>query len=155
MSLEIERKFLVRSDAWRALGEPVTIRQGYICADPVRVVRVRIAGEGAWLAVKGLNIGATRIEFEYPIPLQDAADMLDGFCERPILEKRRTRIPVGDVTWEVDEFLGDNAGLIVAEVELGTADQALTVPDWIGVEVTGDARYFNSNLIAHPYSSWC
>lgn len=154
MSLEVERKFLVNGDAWRALGEPLPIRQGYLCSDPVRVVRVRIAGDHAWLAVKGINLGATRIEFEYPIPIKDAADMLDGFCERPILEKRRTRIPLGEVVWEVDEFLGENAGLIVAEVELRSADQAITLPEWIGDEVTGDARYFNSNLLREPFSRW-
>lgn len=154
MSLEVERKFLVKGDAWRALGEPVLIRQGYLCAEPVRVVRVRTSGERAWLTVKGMNIGATRLEFEYPIPLKDASDMLDGFCDRPILEKRRTRIPLGDVTWEVDEFLGENAGLIVAEVELNTADQPVALPEWIGAEVTDDARYFNSNLISRPFSQW-
>ena len=154
MSLEIERKFLVNGDAWRALGEPVLIRQGYLSAVPERIVRVRVAGDRAWITVKGISFGATRLEFEYPIPLKDASDMLDGFCERPVLEKRRTRIPLGGVNWEVDEFLGENAGLIVAEVELRTPDQPLVLPDWIGPEVTGDPRYFNSSLAAHPYARW-
>jgi CYTH domain-containing protein len=115
---------------------------------------VRVAGDRGWLTVKGVTIEASRLEFEYPIPLQDATDMLDGFCDRPVLEKRRTRIPLGEVTWEVDEFLGDNLGLIVAEVELRRADQPVALPDWIGTEVTGDARYYNSHLLAHPFSRW-
>lgn len=154
MALEVERKFLVKGDGWRMLGEPVPIRQGYLSRVPERVVRVRVSGERAWLTIKGVSFGATRIEFEYEIPLQDAADMLAGFCEPPILEKRRTRIPADGVVWEVDEFLGENAGLIVAEVELAEPEQALALPEWIGAEVTGDARYFNSNLLAHPYSAW-
>jgi CYTH domain-containing protein len=154
MALEVERKFLVKGDGWRALAEPVLIRQGYLCRVPERVVRVRVAGESAWLTVKGVNFGATRIEFEYEIPLKDATDMLDGFCERPILEKWRARIPRDGVVWEVDEFLGENAGLIVAEVELRSPDAPLTLPDWVGAEVTGDERYFNSNLLANPFSRW-
>ena len=156
MGFEIERKFLVSGDAWRALGEPVSIRQGYLCSGPERVVRVRTVGDRAWLTVKGVNFGATRREYEYPIPLDDGTEMLeiDGFCERPLIEKRRTRIPLGGVTWEVDEFLGDNLGLIVAEVELLHPDQLVELPAWIGAEVTGDARYYNNNLLAHPYSRW-
>ncbi len=154
MGQEIERKFLVIGDTWRALGEPVSIRQGYVCAEPLRTVRVRIAGDRGWLTVKGMNIGVSRLEFEYPIPVKDASDLLDGFCDHPILEKRRTRIPVGEVTWEVDEFLGGNAGLIVAEVELSRPDQVVALPEWIGAEVTGDPRYYNSSLLAHPFTRW-
>jgi CYTH domain-containing protein len=154
MGLEVERKFLVTGDAWRALGEPVFIRQGYLSADPMRTVRVRSAGDRAWLTVKGFNIGASRLEFEYPIPLQDASDMLAGFCDHPLIEKRRTRIPLGEVTWEVDEFLGENLGLVVAEVELRSADQVVALPGWIGAEVTGDPRYHNSKLLAHPFTKW-
>src|SRR4051812_48150023 len=154
MGIEVERKFLVNGDAWRALGEPVSIRQGYLCADPLRTVRVRVAGARAWLTVKGMVIGASRLEFEYPIPLKDASDMLDGFCDRPLIEKRRTRIPIGELTWEVDEFFGENLALIVAEVELRHADQTVEIPDWVGAEVTGDPRYYNSQLLALPYSRW-
>lgn len=154
MGQEIERKFLVTSDAWRALGEVVFMRQGYIVAEPLRTVRVRVAGDRGWLTVKGISIGASRLEFEYPIPVKDAVDMLDGFCDQPLMEKRRTRIPIGEVTWEVDEFLGDNAGLVVAEVELKHADQQITLPAWIGAEVTGDPRYYNSHLLAHPFNRW-
>ena len=156
MGLEVERKFLVSGDAWRALGEAVSIRQGYLCSGPERVVRVRTAGDRAWLTIKGVNFGASRREYEYPIPSADAAELLeiDGFCERPLIEKRRTRIPLGDVTWEVDEFFGDNQGLIVAEVELRDPDQSVAIPTWIGAEVTGDARYYNNHLLAHPFSRW-
>jgi adenylate cyclase len=154
MGLEIERKFRVTSEAWRALGKPLEIRQGYLSAYPACTVRVRLTADCAWLTVKGLSKGASRSEFEYRIPLADAGEMLDTLCAQPLLEKRRTRIPLGDVTWEVDEFLGENLGLVVAEVELRSADQALELPPWIGEEVTHDARYFNSHLLTHPYSRW-
>src|SRR6187549_3505783 len=111
MSQEIERKFLVTGDSWRALAEPVHFRQGYLSDDPERTVRVRTAGERGWLTIKGLTIGAARPEYEFEIPVSHAREMLDRLCLRPILEKRRTRIVQGDVVWEVDEFLGDNAGL--------------------------------------------
>jgi len=154
MGLEVERKFLVRSDEWRVLGKPVLMRQGYLCELPERVVRVRVAGDRGWLTVKGISIGPSRLEFEYAIPARDAADLLDGFCERPIIEKRRTRIPAGPLTWEVDEFLGENAGLVVAEMELPHVDHPFPLPAWIGEEVTGDPRYFNSQLRLHPFSQW-
>jgi adenylate cyclase len=156
MALEVERKFLVKGGGWRVLGTPVLIRQGYLATGPERVVRVRMAGERAWLTIKGLNFGAARREYEYAIPLEDATEMLgvEGLCERPILEKWRTRIRCGEVWWEVDEFLGENAGLVVAEVELREPGQALDLPEWVGEEVTGDARYFNSNLPAHPFTRW-
>ncbi len=154
MGLEVERKFCVRSDEWRSLGTPVLIRQGYLCEVPERVVRVRLADGQGWLTVKGINIGASRLEFEYEIPGKDAADLLQAFCIPPLLEKRRTRIPDGALTWEVDEFLGDNAGLIIAEIELPNADHPFPRPAWIGEEVTGDPRYYNSQLRMHPYSRW-
>lgn len=154
MGLEIERKFLLQGEAWRSLGEPVLLRQGYLSADPARVVRVRIQGEGAFLTIKGKSEGATRGEWEYPIPVNEAAELLDTLCQPPLIEKTRRRIPVGAHVWEVDEFLGANAGLVVAEIELGSEDEAFIKPDWIGTEVTQDARYFNSNLIRHPFSSW-
>jgi len=154
MAEEIERKFLVVGEAWRALGEPIPLRQGYLSHDPARTVRVRVAGERAWLTVKGPAAGATRREYEYEIPLPDALEMLDGLCRRPVVEKRRLRIPHAGLIWEVDEFLGENAGLIVAEVELTTADQPVVLPEWIGEEVTGDPRYYNSNLLKNPYSRW-
>ena len=117
MGVEIERKFLLAGDAWRALGEPSLMRQGYLSRDPARTVRVRIEGTRATLTVKGKNAGAVRAEFEYPIPLDEAAQLLDHLCERPLIDKFRRRIACGNHTWEVDEFLGENSGLVVAEIE--------------------------------------
>ncbi len=154
MGVEIERKFLVDGDAWRTLGEATLLRQGYLSADPARTVRVRIDGARAFLTIKGKSVGASRGEWEYPIPVDEAAELLDGLCQQPLVEKVRRRIAVGPHTWEVDEFLGANAGLVVAEIELASEDEAFEKPDWIGCEVTGEARYFNSNLIRHPYSQW-
>ena len=154
MGVEIERKFLVTGDAWRALGEATLLRQGYLSLDPERTVRVRIEGEAATLTIKGKNRGATRGEWEYPIPVQEAAELLDTLCQRPLVEKIRHRIAAGPHTWEVDEFLGANAGLVVAEIELASEEEAFAKPGWIGPEVTHDHRYFNSNLIRHPYSAW-
>ena len=154
MGIEIERKFLLTGDGWRALGEPVLLRQGYLCSDPVRTVRVRIEGEAGVLTIKSKSVGATRGEWEYPIPLQEAQEMLDRLCERPLVEKYRRRIAYAGFTWEVDEFLGENAGLVVAEIELPSEDAVFDKPDWIGQEVTGDKRYYNSSLIRFPYSQW-
>ncbi len=154
MSTEIERKFLVTGDAYRALGSGVRMRQGYLSADPDRTVRVRIAGEKAALTVKGRNDGIARLEFEYEIPTADAELMLDRIAHRPIIEKIRYRVPFKGRVWEVDEFFGDNAGLVVAEIELESVDAAFERPDWIGKEVSDDPRYFNSNLMSCPYSKW-
>ena len=154
MSVEIERKFLVRDDRWKALGRGVLLRQGYLSAHPERVVRVRIEGESAMLTIKGRPVGIVRGEWEYPIPMDDARAFLDGLCERPLIEKTRYRIPHAGFVWEVDEFHGENDGLVVAEIELAVEDQAFDRPDWIGAEVTGDPRYHNSNLAKHPFSQW-
>jgi adenylate cyclase len=149
MPLEIERKFLVRGDAWRQ-SEPVYICQGYLNRDSRRTVRVRVAGAAAWITVKGPSSGPTRAEFEYAIPVDEGKQLL-GLCEPPLLEKYRHLVQYGSFTWEVDEFLGDNLGLVVAEIELGSADQTFTRPEWVGAEVTADSRYFNSNLSLHPF----
>lgn len=154
MGVEIERKFLLQGDAWRGLGQAVLLRQGYLSSARERVVRVRIEGEQAMLTIKGANVGATRGEWEYPIPLADAAELLDGLCEQPLIEKYRHRIEHAGMVWEVDEFLGANAGLSVAEIELASEDQPFEKPDWVGAEVSGDARYYNANLIRHPFSQW-
>ncbi|TDY34550.1 CYTH domain-containing protein [Janthinobacterium sp. 75] len=154
MGVEIERKFLLQGDAWRGLGQAVLLRQGYLSSARERVVRVRIEGVQAMLTIKGANVGATRGEWEYPIPLADAAELLDGLCEQPLIEKYRHRIEHAGMVWEVDEFLGANAGLIVAEIELASEDQPFEKPDWVGAEVSGDARYYNANLIRHPFSQW-
>lgn len=154
MGIEIERKFLPADERWRGLGQATLMRQGYLVADPVRTVRVRIEGERAVITVKSKSTGASRGEWEYEIPVADAAELLDGLCEQPLVEKVRHRIAHAGHVWEVDEFLGQNAGLVVAEIELGAEDEAFEKPDWIGAEVTGEARYYNSNLIRTPYSTW-
>jgi adenylate cyclase len=154
MGVEIERKFLLAGDGWRRLGEPVLMRQGYLSADPDRTVRVRVEGDKGTITIKGRSVGATRGEWEYDIPLADANELLDTLCQQPVIDKHRRRIPFGAHTWGVDEFLGVNEGLIVAEVELEFEDQQFDKPEWIGEEVTGDKRYFNSSLIAHPFSAW-
>lgn len=154
MGVEIERKFLVNSDAWRTLGEPVFFRQGYLSTHKERTVRVRIEGERAVLTIKGKNVGATRGEWEYPLPVAEAAELLDGLCEQPLIEKYRRKIAHGGHVWEVDEFLGVNAGLVVAEIELQSESELFDKPQWIAQEVTDDVRYLNSNLIKHPYSAW-
>ncbi|WP_409266254.1 CYTH domain-containing protein [Massilia sp. BHUDP2] len=154
MGVEIERKFLLSGDAWRQLGEPVLLRQGYLCSDPERTVRVRIEGEEGRLTIKTKGSGVRRGEWEYPIPLPEAQELLDTLCERPLVEKYRRRIEHAGFTWEVDEFLGENAGLVVAEIELPSEDTVFARPDWIGQEVSGDKRYYNSSLIRFPYSQW-
>ena len=152
MGLEIERKFLVRGDAWRQPA-PTYLCQGYLNRDKARTVRVRIAAESAWLTVKGASQGAVRSEFEYAIPLADARQLL-ALCDGPLIEKQRHLVAHAGHTWEVDEFLGANAGLVVAEIELSDEGEAFEVPEWAGAEVTDDARYFNSNLAAHPFRQW-
>ena len=154
MSVEIERKFLVTGTAWKALGEGTAIRQGYLSTNPDRVVRVRIEGTSATMTIKGRSVGATRGEWEYPIPLADADELLSRLCERPLIEKTRTRISHDGMVWEVDEFFGENLGLVVAEIELASEDQAFSKPEWIAEEVTHDARYFNSSLLKHPFTAW-
>lgn len=154
MGREIERKFLVVGNAWRALAPGALYRQGYLSSVEERTVRVRLTPEAGYLTIKGTSVGAARAEYEYEIPPGDAGAILDTLAERPIVEKRRHRIPVGDVVFEVDEFLGDNAGLVVAEVELEREDQPFPRPEWLGEEVTDDSRYYNVNLARHPYSAW-
>jgi adenylate cyclase len=153
MGKEIERKFLVTGDAWRR-GEGIRVRQGYISRGGGTTVRVRSTSVGAFLTVKGARRGLTRAEFEYEIPLADAEELLDSVCVKPLIEKVRYVVSYGGLTWEVDEFFGENRGLVIAEVELEREDQAFDKPDWVGDEVTGDPRYYNANLVANPYSAW-
>lgn len=153
--LEIERKFLVRSNAWKALAtQSAAMRQGYLNDEIGCSVRVRIAGQQAWLNIKSVTIGAQRLEFEYPIPLADAHRMLDTLTCKPLIEKTRHLVEIGRHTWEVDVFEGDNAGLIVAEIELDDAAESFEKPDWVGEEVTHDPRYYNTCLASHPYKDW-
>jgi adenylate cyclase len=152
MGVEIERKFLVCGETWKT-SAGVQYRQGYLNRDKNRTVRVRIAGDAGFLTVKGVSVGATRAEFEYAIPLADARGLLD-LCDGPLVEKTRYIVRVGDTLWEIDEFAGDNVGLVVAEVELAQEDQPFVRPAWLGQEVTYDARYFNSNLATTPFAKW-
>ncbi len=154
MATEIERKFLVNGDAWRSLAVGTLYRQGYIATNPERTVRVRVVENTGYLTIKGLSIGISRPEFEYTIPVEDAEQMLQNLCDRPLIEKTRYKIKVGDLLWEVDEFEGENQGLILAEVELTDENQTVELPNWIGKEVSGDSRYSNSYLAKHPFSQW-
>lgn len=155
MNLEIERKFLVKDDAWRQDAvASAELRQGYLANTATSSVRVRVAGSEGWLSVKGMRAGRTREEFEYPIPLSDAVALLDGFTEGPPVEKIRHRVPVGGHEFEVDEFQGANRGLVVAEVELDDANEEFPRPRWLGDEVTDDARYYNFRLAGQPFCDW-
>ena len=155
MTVEIERKFLVKGDSWQSLVTGKLYRQGYIpTQDGLTTVRVRVVGDRGYLTIKGKTEGISRPEFEYAIPLEDAALMLENLCKKPLIEKIRHRISLDNLTWEVDEFLGDNQGLIMAEIELEQEEQVITIPDWIGQEVTGDERYYNINLQKFPYKMW-
>ena len=154
MAKEIERKFLVAGDEWKKLAQGTHFRQGYLSTVKERTVRVRTIDDKGYLTIKGITVGATRLEYEYDIPASDANEMLADLCEKPIIEKHRYKIAFDGLTWEVDEFHGENEGLVVAEVELTSEDQQFEKPSWIGEEVTSDPRYYNSNLIAHPYTTW-
>jgi len=154
MPREIERKYRVKGNGWRDHGAGVPYRQGYLSTVAERTVRVRLIRDKGWLTIKGITVGVTRAEYEYEIPSDEASEMLDNLCERPLIEKTRYRVEHQGLIWEVDEFDGDNAGLIIAEVELEEEDQAIVLPDWVGEEVTGDARFFNANLIANPFTRW-
>lgn len=155
MGREIERKFLVNGDRWRALvGTGVAYRQGYLSLEPARSVRVRLAGETGTLNIKGKISALSRHEFEYQISSTDARQLLETLCIQPLIEKTRYRLVHAGLVWEIDEFAGDNAGLIVAEVELTSEQQRLDIPAWIGKEVSHDPRYLNISLVEAPYSRW-
>lgn len=155
MPLEIERKFLVLSEDWRVLAHDAQrLRQGYLNDEFRCSVRVRTSADRAWLNIKGVTVGAQREEFEYEIPIADAHRMLDTLSHKPLIEKVRYFVDVGQHTWEVDVFEGDNAGLTVAEIELGHPDEAFERPAWLGAEVTHDIRYYNTSLSRHPFKDW-
>lgn len=154
MPQEIERKFLVLDERWREGATGERLIQGYLSAAVRCSVRVRVAGDQAWLTIKGKIEGISRPEYEYPIPVADAEAMLGSLCELPTIDKVRYRIPLGCHVWEVDEFSGANAGLVVAEIELDAEDEAFVRPPWLGVEVTQDRRYLNSHLARTPWSTW-
>lgn len=154
MAEEIERKFLVSNDSWRPGASGTLFRQGYLSTDPERTVRVRLEGERGVLTIKGLSRGIRRAEFEYPLPAAEAAVLLDTLCLQPLIEKTRYRVEHAGHIWEIDEFAGDNTGLVLAEVELTSEDEAVELPLWVGAEVSTDPRYFNANLIRHPFRRW-
>ncbi len=154
MSTEIERKFLVKGDAWRRLAPGTDYRQGYLHAGKDRTVRIRTVGDQAFLTVKGPTVGLSRLEFEYPIPYEDCLTLLREVAIQPVIEKTRYKIPMGRFVWEVDEFHGVNEGLVVAEIELPSEDTPFEKPDWIGAEVSEDPRYYNAMLATHPFSTW-
>ena len=155
MGVEIERKFLVVEDSWREAARPgVLYRQGYLSTDPGNAVRVRVSGNRAWLNIKSATVGVTRREYEYEIPATDAHAILEELCVKPLIEKTRFVVEHDGRTWEIDVFEGDNEGLVVAEVELESEDEAVTLPAWAGEDVSHDVRYYNQRLVEHPYSRW-
>lgn len=155
MGVEIERKFLVRGEGWRHVGEGLHIVQGYLPTSSAEVaVRVRLVDEGAWLTMKGPSHGARRAEFEYEIPWADAREILAELCIQPPIDKTRHRIEHAGRTWEIDEFQGENRGLVLAEVELDDETASLDLPGWVGDEVTGDPRYSNAYLASRPFTTW-
>jgi adenylate cyclase len=155
MGVEIERKYLLNLDVWNALSKPIPkfLRQGYMIKQPGKTVRVRIADKQAFITIKGKSAGMSRSEYEYEIPVADAEELLNDFCDAEIIKHRYEIIFTGKL-WEVDVFMGDNEGLYVAEIELTSETEAFELPEWVGDEVTADKRYFNSNLSAKPFSTW-
>jgi adenylate cyclase len=153
MAREIERKFLVKGAGWRKGGKRSRLKQGYLHSSRERSVRVRLEDGVGTLTIKGRTRGLSRAEYEYRVPARDAVRLL-ALCEKPLIEKTRTRVIFGGLTWEIDEFSGANRGLVVAEVELGRPDQRVALPPWAGKEVTRDARYLNANLFRRPYRRW-
>ncbi|MCW8987501.1 MAG: CYTH domain-containing protein [Gammaproteobacteria bacterium] len=155
MATEIERKFLLKNSSWKELADEGTqYSQGYLLGSQFASVRVRIQGKRAFLNIKSATIDITRQEFEYEIPLDDATEMLETLCEKPLIEKNRYILKMGKHAWEIDVFSGDNEGLIVAEIELSDQNEHFDKPDWLGAEVSDDARYYNVNLVKHPFKDW-
>jgi adenylate cyclase len=155
MGVEIERKFLLKSDAWRAeVVRSTELRQGYLSRGSQSAIRIRISAGKAELNIKSTRDGIHRLEFEYPVPMDDARTLVDEIALRPLIEKTRHIVEHAGHTWEIDEFFGENAGLIVAEIELRSVDEAFERPAWLGEEVSTDPRYYNSNLSERPYSRW-
>ncbi len=155
MGAEIERKYLVNKEIWdnTVKDDKHSIRQGYILNNPDKTIRIRLFDEKGYITIKGLSTGASRPEFEYQIPEEDAKELLDKFCTS-LISKIRDKISYKGKLWEVDEFLEDNAGLIVAEIELSDEQETFDLPNWITKEVTGEEKYYNSNLLIHPYKDW-
>jgi adenylate cyclase len=154
MGVEIERKFLVINDEWKKKGKPFRVIQGYLQRNKKCTIRVRVIDDKGYITIKGENTGATRLEFEYPIPVIDALELLDNLCLKPLIDKTRYLLDYRGFTWEIDEFHRENSGLVIAEVELKSENQKIELPVWVGEEVTGDERYYNSHLSKNPYNEW-
>lgn len=155
MALEVEHKFLLANDDWRhAVDHAVHYKQGYLSSSPLSSVRIRISDSHAWLNIKSATIGTSRQEFEYEIPLIDANAILDELCHKPLIEKTRYFVHHENHLWEIDEFMGENTGLIVAEIELSQIGEFFATPSWLGPEVSHDLRYYNNNLSKNPYTKW-
>ena len=155
MAIEIERKFLLANDGWRALVSKSThYRQGYLNSDEHSSVRIRVSDDTAKINIKSATVGAQRQEYEYDIPAQDAHELLDTLCHKPLVEKTRHIVVIKQHTWEIDEFAAENQGLIVAEIELTIVGEYFCKPDWVDKEVTDDLRYYNNQLSKNPYKNW-
>jgi adenylate cyclase len=155
MAIEIEHKFLLANNDWRKhIIRSTKYRQGYLSSQASSSIRIRISNDHAWLNIKSATIGTHRHEYEYEIPLKDANEIINILCRKPIIEKTRHFVIHDENTWEIDEFDGDNRGLIVAEIELPEIGKAFSKPHWLGEEVTHDVRYYNNNLAIYPYSTW-
>ena len=155
MAKEIERKYLVKDSSYKSNSTETYICQGYITTNKEGVVRVRIKEDKGYLTIKGKNRGSVRLEYEYPIPVTEAKEIIENLCKKPIIEKKRYIVKAEDGhIWEIDEFIGDNEGLVVAEIELSSETEDYTLPEWVGDEVTDDVRYYNSNLMTNPYKNW-
>jgi len=154
MGIEIERKFLLKDDAWRDGAQSAYYRQGYIFAEKKGVVRVRTVDQQGFITIKSAPVGLKRQEYEYEIPLADANSMLETLCENFIIEKKRYKVKYGSHIWEIDEFEGHNRGLLLAEIELSDENESFKRPSWIGKEVSGDPKYHNSNLSKQPFDQW-
>ena len=154
MGREIERKFLVKGDLCYRNMHGSLYRQGYLCLSKNRTVRIRTVDQRGLIGIKGITKGISRDEYEYEIPFRDADKILYTLCERPLIEKRRYEIEYDGMIWQVDVFLGENKGLVLAEVELENESQQISLPDWIGKEVSEDPRYFNVNLVKNPFTTW-
>ncbi|HEY8499428.1 MAG TPA: CYTH domain-containing protein [Clostridia bacterium] len=154
MAKEIERKFLVKNMSFKENSTGVLYLQGYMSTDSKVAVRVRTVGSKAYLTIKGMRSGISRLEYEYEIPYEDANEIMHNLCKKPIIKKYRYKVCYKGYTWEIDEFLDENEGLIVAEIELQSEEEQFPKPDFIGEEITYDFRYLNSNLVNRPYKTW-
>ncbi|MDH5407258.1 MAG: CYTH domain-containing protein [Gammaproteobacteria bacterium] len=155
MAIEIERKFLLKNDQWKqSADQGCFYKQGYLVGSKQASVRVRIEGDEAFLNIKSATLGIYRKEYEYPVPLDDANELLTDLCEQPLIEKTRYHVQHQGHDWEIDVFTGDNQGLVVAEIELETEESVFEKPDWLGEEVSEDPKYYNVSLVSHPYKDW-